>query len=172
MKKNNKIEVIDNYLDESQFKTIQAIMMENGRIPWYYSDTVNTKNDNLDDNYQFTHIFYKDHAPKGVGYEVIYPLVKKIHPIAILRIKANLLTKTSEHIEHGFHIDVPYLKKNQKSTTAIFYINSNNGYTKFEDGTIVNSVENRMAIFDSRLQHTGSTCTDQKIRVVINFNFI
>ena len=56
--------------------------------------------------------------------------------------------------------------------TAIYYVNTNNGYTKFEDGTVVNSVENRCVVFDSSLRHTGTTCTDQKTRVVINFCYV
>ena len=51
-------------------------------------------------------------------------------------------------------------------------MNTNNGYTTFKDGTKVDSVANRMIIFDSELDHTGTTCTDQKSRVIINFNFL
>ena len=56
-------------------------------------------------------------------------------------------------------------------TTAILYVNSNNGYTLFEDGTKVESVENRIVLFDSNLRHTGTTCTEEKVRIVVNFNF-
>ena len=42
-------------------------------------------------------------------------------------------------------------KKLKQLTTSIFYVNTNNGYTKFEDGSIVESVANRMLIFDSNL---------------------
>ncbi len=55
--------------------------------------------------------------------------------------------------------------------TSIFYVNTNNGYTKFEDGTIVESVANRMVIFPANIKHTGTTCSDEKRRVVINFNY-
>ena len=50
-------------------------------------------------------------------------------------------------------------------------MNTNNGYTEFEKGDIVESVENRMVIFDSNLKHQTVTCTDEKIRIVINFNY-
>ena len=55
--------------------------------------------------------------------------------------------------------------------TAIFYINTNNGYTLFEDGTKVESVENRICIFPYYMKHTGTTCTDKNQRVVININY-
>ena len=56
-------------------------------------------------------------------------------------------------------------------TTSIFYVNSNNGYTVFEDGTKVESVANRFVSFPANMKHKGTSCTDEKIRVVINFNY-
>ena len=35
----------------------------------------------------------------------------------------------------------------------------------------MNSVANRMVIYDSEVDHDGITCTDEKRRVVINFNY-
>ena len=57
-------------------------------------------------------------------------------------------------------------------TTSIFYVNTNNGYTVFEDGTKVESVANRMLTFPSNLKHCGTSCTDKNIRSVINFNYL
>ena len=62
-------------------------------------------------------------------------------------------------------------EKLKQWTTAIFYINTNNGYTEFEDGTRVESVANRIVNFPANLKHRGTRCTDQKIRIVINFNY-
>ena len=56
-------------------------------------------------------------------------------------------------------------------TTVAFYVNTNNGYTEFQIGAKVKSVANRAAIFDSNLVHGGHTATDQKTRVMINFNY-
>jgi hypothetical protein len=58
-------------------------------------------------------------------------------------------------------------------TTAIFYINSNDGYTIFKKNKkIIKSKENKFIYFKSNSEHAGTTCTDQKVRVVINFNYI
>ena len=75
--------------------------------------------------------------------------------------------------ENEFHVDGPSLseEKLKQSSTSIFYVNTNNGYTKFEDGTKVESVANRMVTFPANMKHTGTSCTDEKIRVVINFNY-
>ena len=56
--------------------------------------------------------------------------------------------------------------------TSIFYINSNDGYTEFEDGTKVESVANRLVTFPHHMKHRGTTCTNQPFRLVINFNYL
>ena len=43
--------------------------------------------------------------------------------------------------------------------------------TIFEDGKKVESVANRMLTFPANMKHTGTSCTDEKTRVVINFNY-
>ena len=82
------------------------------------------------------------------------------------RIKANLTFKTPT-IEPGpFHRDYADIK------TAIFYINTNNGYTEFESGVRVSSVENRVCIFDSNLKHRGATHSEGgQQRIAVNFNY-
>ena len=50
-------------------------------------------------------------------------------------------------------------------------MNSNNGYTYFEDGKKVKSVANRLLKFDNIKYHSGTTCTDKNQRVVININY-
>ena len=56
--------------------------------------------------------------------------------------------------------------------TAVFYINTNDGYTEFESGVRVSSVANRVCIFDSNLEHRGTTHSEGgHQRVVVNFNY-
>jgi hypothetical protein len=64
------------------------------------------------------------------------------------------------------------LSENAKITTGIFYVNTNNGKTIFDTGEEISSEENKYIEFDSRKLHTGTTCTNQKRRMVINFNYI
>ena len=45
-----------------------------------------------------------------------------------------------------------------------FYTNVN--------GKKILSKQNKLIIFDNDQPHTGSTCTDERIRVVINFNYV
>ena len=74
--------------------------------------------------------------------------------------------------QNGVEIDASVHEKIlSQITTSIFYVNTNNGYTKFEDGTKVESVANRLVSFPANKKHTGTSCTDEKTRVVINFNY-
>lgn len=166
-----QIELFDNFLDEQNFIDLQSIIC-GSNFPWYYNDDVAYGGEDIQlDNYQFTHCFYKQFVPHSDFYQFLFPVLKNLNICSLIRVKANLLTRTEKHIEHGLHIDIPYLKENQCSKTAILYMNTNNGYTKFEDKTKVESVANRLITFDSRLRHTGATCTNEKNRIVINFNY-
>jgi hypothetical protein len=89
-----------------------------------------------------------------------------INPTALIRIKANLGGRHHEIQEQGYHTDFTF-----ECRTAVYYLNTNNGYTIFEDGTKVESVANRLVEFNSLLKHSGTSHTDTKIRSVINLNY-
>lgn len=162
------MEIIDNFLPEEQFNTLASTMM-NESFPWYYANSV--VGEDLNDceekyNYQFGHSFYCNYGFKSEYSKLIFPILEKLNPIAILRIKGALFPRTETNVEHGFHQD-----NHHNAKVAMYYVNTNDGYTKFADGGIINSVANRLALFNSGDYHTGATCTDEKIRVVINFNY-
>ena len=160
------MKVQDNFLDKESFNNIQSLMMGND-FDWYYNTVITEEKFNRKE-FQFTHIFYLDGSPR-TSYSVVDPIVKKINPFCLVRVKANLLTMTPKIKEYDFHTDY----KNKKNlTTAIFYVNTCNGYTLFKDGKKIESVANRLVSFDSGLEHTGTSCSDENIRVVINFNYI
>tara|TARA_R110000822_G_scaffold46498_1_gene123604 strand:+ start:355 stop:840 length:486 start_codon:yes stop_codon:yes gene_type:complete len=159
------VKVIDNFLDKETFKSIKDLMLNNS-FDWYYSNSITSEH--LDrKEFQFIHIFYQYGEARN-SYSIIQPIVKKINPFCLVRVKANLLTITPKIKEYDFHVD---FKNKQNLTTAILYINTCDGYTIFKDGTKVESVENRFIEFDSNLEHTGSSCTDENVRAVINLNY-
>ena len=165
------MEVIDEFLDSSQFESLHDFMMGE-EMPWYFNSYVDYavgdyRSIDDPDNYQFVHTFFNvEYKTTSYLLEKLTPIIKQIGCENLLRVKSNLNPRTSKHIKRAFHIDTDY-----KNTTSILYINTNNGWTEFEDGSKVESVENRMVVFDSRLKHRGVTCTDQKRRVLINFNY-
>ena len=159
------MKIIDDYLSEDQFKQIQDMMMGN-MFPWYYNDNMVNE---YDGKYTFIHGFYDiDNGVNSGFFDVLYPLIDnlKLNKNNLKRIKANLNLKTSSNDKTGWHID-----HCDSSTTSIFYLNSNNGWTQFKKGGKVENISNRMVIFDSELEHTGVTCTDENRRVMINFNY-
>lgn len=159
------IKIFDNFLDKKDFTKIKELMLSFD-FPWYLNAVVYE----TDKDFQFTHIFYNNNINSNY-FEILSPIIDKIKPFCLLRIKANLLTKTNKIIEHNMHIDYKS-DTNKKITTGILYINTNNGYTKFNKGKIINSVENKFVTFNSNELHTGTTCTDENYRIVINFNYI
>ena len=79
-------------------------------------------------------------------------------------------TKTLKNNTGWFHTDYED-KRKDKMTTSILYMNTNNGGTKFEDGTFVNSLANRMVTFDCLTKHAPVSCTDKDRRIVVNINY-
>ena len=95
------------------------------------------------------------------------PLVAKLRAKAMMRLKVSVYFCKDKHIEHGYHQDFQW-----DSTSAVFYVNTNNGYTKFEDGTIVESVANRVVTFPTPIRHTSVSQTDTGYRITINCNYM
>ena len=88
-------------------------------------------------------------------------------PKSLIRIKANAYPKNGNKIiKHRPHIDNSFEHKG-----AIFYLNTNNGKTILKDGTEIDSIANRMLLFDSSKSHSSTNCTDAKMRFNININY-
>ena len=166
------MKIEDNFLDQKIFDDLQNLMLGNTFF-WHYVDEIDYEGQG-EDKFMFCHLFYESPAPVSPFCEKLNPILDKLNAIAITRIKANLLTKTPNIIENELHVDMGEMleERLKQWTTSILYMNTNNGYTKFEDGTIVESVANKMITFPSNMKHTGTSCADEKRRIVINFNYI
>ena len=163
------MKIEDNFLKQEEFDKIQKLMGQPSPLPWFYADRIVFEDD---DKFQFIHAFYDNYMPMSPCTNELDPIISIIQPFSIVKIRAKLLTRTLEIVESTFHVDLPLSEEKQKQwTTSIFYMNTNNGYTKFENGTKMNSVANRMITFPSNMKHTGTSCTDERTRVVINFNY-
>lgn len=161
------MQIIDDFLDPDTFNTLRTYMMSS-KMPWFYNPYVTRKEDTKHLNeFQFTHMFLSFRQGPSPIYKRIMPLLDKINPLRTIRVKANLNTRTNEIETRDFHTDVI----GTESLTSIYYLNTNNGYTSFESGCTVPSKANRLLTFNSNQRHTGTTCTDEKVRVVININY-
>ena len=85
----------------------------------------------------------------------------------MIRIKINAYPHTNVVKEHEKHIDFDY-----EHTGAVFSLNTCDGYTKFSDGTKVESVANRIVFFDASKKHQSTTTSNAKLRYNINFYFL
>ena len=169
----SEVKVIENLLSEDELRIIQRTMSRDGGgdgLPWYMGYVV--KPDDLGecdpaDNIHLMHMFYNQDQPNSNYINMIDPIVERLKHRSLLRIKANSTMKTSTIIRHGFHVDFTF----SDSKTSVFYVNTCDGYTEFEDGNRIESVENRLVTFPSHFRHAGTTCTNQPFRTVINFNY-
>ena len=158
------IQIKDNFLDKEVFTQIKDFVMSD-KMPWFFNDEINDINNK---DYYFTHTFVMQNKVVSIlNDKLIIPLMSKIKHKNVLRAKANLFTKQPKHIKYGLHTDYP---KDFSHTTILLSINTNNGYTEFENGQKVESVENRLLIFDGQLLHQSVGQTDTKQRINLNIN--
>ena len=153
----------DNYLSVEDHLVLKTIM-ESDTFPWYYLKGKVTKKERLFD-YQFVHIFYKDNVVNSDFFPSLDPIVKKLQPLSLIRIKGNCNPISNKLIEFDEHPDQFF-----KCKAAIYYLNDNNGYTMIE-GKKVESKANRMVFFNSDVEHFGTNSTNCNNRMVINFNY-
>jgi hypothetical protein len=157
------MKIINNVIKDEEALKIKDLLISQ-TFSWFYIEGVVFEKEN---NFQFTHMFYNDFKINSNYFEILNPILNVLKPSAIIKIKANLLLKDSKITEHTMHIDT----NTKNSKTAVYYVNTNNGYTKFSNGKKVSSKINRLVTFDSKLEHAGTTCTDSNYRIVLNFNY-
>ena len=157
------IQIIDNFLPEEEFKSIQSFMM-GWEFRWFYAPGRAFADDG---EFHMTHMFFQPEVGSNSEHINMWnTFMNKVEAKKCVRIKANLTFKTPTHELTLYHTDYNDMK------TAIFYINTTNGYTEFESGVRVSSVANRVCIFDSNLKHRGTTHSEGgQQRIAVNFNY-
>ena len=171
----SKIKVVDDFLPIFEFAPIKN-QMEGAEFPWYWQEHSHGnfsdgkfKGDNVP---QLIHGFVEDGNASSHYYYFFKSssCFSKLNVERVDKFKANCNYKTLEQNTGWFHTDYDDDRKNGM-TTSILYMNTNNGGTKFEDGTFVNSVSNRMVTFDCSIKHAPVSCTDVDRRIVVNINY-
>lgn len=158
--------VIDNFLYEDEWKLIHSMCCRGDGLPYYVSNAVASDDDPNPFHYYFTHTFYNYHNTQSPHIEIVQPLIDKINPLSLIRIKTNLYPRTEIVDIHEPHKDFDFDHK-----AALYMVNDNDGFTTMYDGYKVESKANRMVFFDPQTPHSSSTCSNQKYRVTINFNY-
>ena len=174
------VNIYDTFLPIDQWKQMYNLILEVGAFPWKYNKRkVGMGKDSLG-NYQFTHLLYSFHSMRGEAahttspqIDVVKPILDRVKFLALHKVKANLEPLKQERHFSTWHTDVigEGNKPCNTMTTAIYYVNTCDGYTEFEDGTKVDCVANRLAVFPGNLKHRGVSQQDTKVKCVINLNY-
>ena len=155
------LNVFDNFLSDQEFDRIQRMCLDPS-IPWYWTDHTNVVGDGKP---QLTHMVFLEKSYSDL-FQVFNPLSHKFPKFkSWKRIKMNTNPRTSMKKNLGYHVDYSGMR------SAIYYVNTTNGGTKFKGGPFVKGIANRLVVFKSDLLHAGITCTNQSRKVVINFNY-
>ena len=172
------IEVIENFLKDADFQELRKFFLS-PRSQWRFIDFVVSKEqDNQKKDGYFVHSFrdlhpntFEDRFPISPNINVLEKIIgeikKKVKFKQILRIRSSLYPRREHQEPDAFHVDYKFNHK-----VCIFYINSNNGYTLFKSGEKVDSVANRLLIFDGLKEHCTVVQTDVSARYIINFNLL
>jgi hypothetical protein len=181
----------DDFLGPQEFKYIQDSI--NG-ISWYYREDIVFRQMNGTCFGFHRPIFDEDGVHIPGLYEMSVMLTTKLLDQNNLklkqlrRIRLGMFTKYSQPVQHDAHVDYE-----DPHYTALFYLNTNNGYTSLykkvktankpwlqdrapspeelgQEYQILPKA-NKMVLFDGLRYHSSSTQTDNNLRIVMNINF-
>ena len=155
--------IVDSFLPQDFFDDmVNRVSSES--FPWFYMNYVADKSDSSDS--YLIHTLYSSFKPNSEMFNAIGPILDLIKPKALLRCRVISYIRRDVLIEHARHVDFDF-----PHNTCILYLNTNNGFTRLEDGEQVMSVANRALFSDGGAMHNSSNCTDAKRRLVLTFNY-
>ena len=169
------LKIIDNVLPSDVASKIKEELFSSN-FPWFYSVfTGAEKSTGQVNDFKFNHRVCGTSEGTSFSIEILRPILNKLNPAAITSCRIFMTTYTGKNVNQGFHVDILSKEENnpiyQHMKTAIYYVNTNNGGTLFEDGQFVNSVENRLITFNTLTRHAAVTATDVPARIVVNINY-
>ena len=124
-------EVHDNYLSKNDFNQLKNLLLGNN-FSYYLQDCKVSEGDGF---FQFTHIFYDDQVIKSKHFDNLHPILDKLNPVSLIKIKSNLQIKDTEIVTTDMHRDIEFGYSNfrdpiENQKTGIFYMNSNTSTIK------------------------------------------
>ncbi|WP_371397939.1 2OG-Fe(II) oxygenase [Fretibacter rubidus] len=166
------IKVFDSVIDAAGQEEIAGILL-GWQFPWYHYANTNygDKATRPDDVPQFTHGFIRENQKNSPLVQIPLVILEKMQIPAsnILRAKANLLMREPAPFTHPAHID-----DSKPHVGMIYYVNDSDGDTHFYDkGAVIKTVSpkaGRAVMFDGATYHASASPTQNRYRIVINFN--
>ena len=129
-------------------------------------------------NNQFVYSVFKDgkffdiQINEDFVFHFVEYLENRLNSIQLLKMKFNLTVPLDSQYTFGWHKDIEHFSHIPAYKTAILYLNENDGYTALEDGTKINSIANRLVIFNGNTYHTPVNATNIRNRLVLNINYL
>jgi hypothetical protein len=168
------ISIQDNFLVEEEF-TILRDTITNQNFPWYFSPIVTGVDVEATPGY-FLHLIYDYTGPQSSYWQSHFQyLMNQLNYTLLCHVRINLNLCRSQRYVHRFHHDlngqIEY-RMCKDFTTSVLHINTNNGYTEFKDGTIVESVANRLVSWPADIEHRVVTQINEQRRLLININYL
>ena len=172
------VKIVDNFLNEEDFKRIEGLIFSD-KFLWNWVDGVSYHKDNpnfQEDKKHLTylvHVLYHNPTRISPFWEHFAPIFENIFDNmkvdvlkSLIRIKINCYPQSNVLEENGMHQDRPFEHKGM-----LIYMNTCDGYTRFESGEKIDSVANRVVFFNPFAKHTSTNTTNESSRVTINFNY-
>ena len=119
----------------------------------------------------FTHNFFLNNRVYSPYFNLLEPFLAKLKVSSLIELRSNMTISKKDQYESSWHVDNTY----ENSKTVILYLTTCNAKTliTFEKEIIeIDSVENRVLIFDTDISHKMISATDAKRRIIINLNYI
>jgi len=162
--------VYDNFLNAEEYGIIKQYLGAGGGFPWLLGPRINCNDETNEDMYFASTIYhsYEDGWSKIMDRKPFQLITSKIHIESLFRIKANLYFPSKKEVvqHHAPHRDSDF-----KHQGALFFLTTCDAPTTMEDGTKIESIENRLLLFDPTSMHSSSSPTNAPYRVTINFNY-
>lgn len=150
--------IIDNFLPESNFINFELNITSPQIMPWFLTENCGS--------ITFSHIFYSNMRPNSEKIDLVLSVLDKLEIKALIMAKAVLHFKTTkiEKVENQ--------KLNEfKHKSAIYFLNSNNGYVMLNKTDKIQALANRMLVFDSDALAYTTNCTDKIYNATINLDY-
>ena len=163
-----KHEIIDNFLPQDQFDNLKKLATGPDML-WHKVDKINEEHDEKKDfDLMFVHLLFESniYPPTSQFFQYFGFLQDRLNCKSLRRMKLNLYPHTSEMRTHASHIDYDFEHKG-----CILSFNTCDGATILEDGTKVDSIENRALIFDASKPHSSTSTTNTRARYNLNINY-
>jgi hypothetical protein len=167
------LKIINNFLTNDEYENIYSLVNDH-TFPWYKDYIINPSFINTNSvleceekyNFQFIHQLYLTNEFVSKYCIFFNPILKKLNVKKLYTMKLNLNPISDKIISHSYHTD-----NDLNCRTSVYYLNTNNGFTIFENKMQVQSEQNKLISFPSSYKHTGTTSTTDH-RIVLNINYI